>query len=54
LNQQIGPRISIGNETENESAENKPAVVRPMTLTKAKITIADKDPMITGNSIVKS
>ncbi len=54
LNHPIGPRISIGNETENNIAENKPAVVPPMTLTKAKITIADKEPKTTGNSIVKS
>ncbi len=54
LNHPIGPRISIGKETENNRAENKPAVVPPMTLTKAKRTIADKDPKTTGNSIVKS
>ncbi len=54
LNQPIGPRISIGNEIENNIAENKPAVVPPMTLTKAKRTIADKEPKTTGNSIVKS
>jgi len=54
LNQPIGPRISIGNEIENNMAENKPAVVPPMTLTKAKRTIADKEPKTTGNSIVKS
>ena len=54
LNHPIGPRISIGNEIENNRAENKPAVVPPMTLTNAKITIADKEPKITGKSIVKS
>ena len=54
LNHPIGPRMSIGNETENNKAENKPAVVPPMTRTKAKITIADKEPKTTGNSIVKS
>ena len=54
LNQPIGPRISIGNEIENNIAENKPAVVPPMTLTKAKRTIADKEPKTAGNSIVKS
>ena len=54
LNHPIGPRISIGNEIENNIAENNPAVVPPMTLTKAKITIADKEPKITGNKIVKS
>jgi len=54
LNHQIEPRISIGNETENNIAENKPAVVPPMTLTKAKRTIADKEPKTAGNSIVKS
>lgn len=54
LNHPIGPRISIGNEIENNKAENKPAVVPPMTLTKAKIIIADKEPKTTGNSIVKS
>ncbi len=54
LNHPIGPRISIGNEIENNMAENKPAVVPPMTLTKAKRTIADKEPKTAGNSIVKS
>ena len=54
LNHPIGPRINIGNETENNKAENNPAVVPPMTLTKAKRTIADKEPKTTGNSIVKS
>ncbi len=54
LNHPTGPRISIGNETENNRAENKPAVVPPMTLTKAKRTIADKEPKTTGNIIVKS
>ncbi len=54
LNQPIGPRISIGNETENNIAENKPAVVPPMTLTNAKRTIADNEPKTTGNNLVKS
>ena len=54
LNHPIGPRINIGNETENNKAENNPAVVPPMTLTKAKRTIADKEPKTTGNIIVKS
>ena len=54
LNHPIGPRISIGNEIENNRAENKPAVVPPMTLTKAKRTIADKEPKTAGNSMVKS
>ncbi len=54
LNHPIGPRISIGNEIENNRAENKPAVVPPMTLTNAKRTIADKEPKTTGNNIVKS
>ncbi len=54
LNHPIGPRMSIGNEIENNIAENKPAVVPPMILTKAKITIADKEPKTTGNNIVKS
>ena len=34
----------IGKETEYNKAENNPAVVPPMTRTKAKITIADKEP----------
>lgn len=54
LNHPIGPLINIGIETENSMAENKPAVVPPITLTIAKITIADNDPKITGNKIVKS
>ncbi len=54
LNHPIGPRISIGNEIENSRAENKPAVVPPMTLTKAKRAIADNEPKTAGNRIVKS
>jgi len=54
LNQPSGLRIKIGREIENNKAENNPAVVPPMTLTNAKITIADKEPKITGNIIVKS
>lgn len=54
LNQPIGLRIKIGIETENKSAENNPAVVPPIILTKAKITIADNEPTIAGNKIVKS
>ena len=54
LNQPIGPRNSIGSEIENSKAENKPVVVPPITLTKAKRTIEDKEPKTTGNIIVKS
>ena len=54
MNHPIGLRIKIGNETENKSAENSPAVVPPITLTSAKITIADNEPKIAGNTIVKS
>ena len=54
MNHPIGLLIRIGIETENNRAENKPAVVPPITLTKAKITIADSDANTTGNKIVKS
>ena len=54
LNHPIGLRIKIGKEIENKSAENRPAVVPPITLTSAKITIADNEPKIAGNKIVKS
>ena len=54
LNHPIGPRISKGIETENNIAANNPLVVPPITLTIANNTIADNDPKITGNKIVKS
>lgn len=54
LNHPIGLRIKIGIEIENKRAENNPAVVPPMTLTRAKITIADNEPITAGNKIVKS
>ena len=54
LNQPIGPRIIIGNEIENSNDANKPAVVPPITQTKAKTTMQVRDPTITGNKIVKS
>ena len=53
MNHPIGPRIRIGSETENNKAENRPAVVPPMTLTKAKRTIADKEQQTTVNRIVR-
>ena len=48
------PLIIIGAETEKNSAAKRPAVVPPITLTNAKITIAVKEPNTTGNIIVKS
>ena len=54
LNQPIGPLTKIGSETEKSRADIKPAVVPPITLTKAKITIADNEPITTGKIIVKS
>jgi len=54
LNQPIEPLNIIGNETEKNKAENNPAVVPPITLTNAKITIQLREPKITGNRIVKS
>jgi hypothetical protein len=52
LNHPSGLRINNGIETENKIAENNPAVVPPITLTKAKITIADNEAKIAGNKIV--
>ena len=54
LNQPIGLRISNGNEIEYNNAANKPAEVPPITLTKAKRTIAERELKTTGNTIVKS
>ena len=54
LNHPIGLLIKRGIETEYKRAENKPADVPPITLTNAKITIADNDANIAGNKIVKS
>ena len=54
LNHPSGLRINNGIETENKIAENNPAVVPPITLTNAKITITDNEEKITGNIIVKS
>ena len=54
MNHPSGLRINNGIETENKIAENNPAVVPPITLTKAKITIADNEAKIAGNKIVKS
>ncbi len=39
---------------EKNNAENNPAVVPPITLTNAKITIVLSEPKITGKRIVKS
>jgi hypothetical protein len=38
----------------NNKAENIPAVVPPIVLTKANITIVVREPTMTGNRIVKS
>ena len=54
LNQPSNPLVNIGSEIEKINAANSPAVVPPKTRTKAKITIAVKEPKTTGNNIVKS
>ena len=54
LNHPNCPRIIIGKETEKNNAENNPAVVPPITLTKANTTTQDNEPIIAGNKIVKS
>ena len=54
LNQPINPLVNIGSEIEKINAANNPAVVPPKTRTKAKTTIAVKEPITAGNSIVKS
>ena len=54
LNQPINPLVNIGSEIEKINAANNPAVVPPKTRTKAKTTIAVKEPKTKGKSIVKS
>tara|TARA_Y100000590_G_C15685055_1_gene1001269 strand:+ start:1563 stop:2099 length:537 start_codon:yes stop_codon:yes gene_type:complete len=54
LNQPINPREKIGIEMEKINAAYNPAVVPAITRTKAKTTIAVKEPMTSGKSIVKS
>ena len=54
LNHPNRPRIKIGIDIENRMAANNPAVVPPITRTRAKITIVVKEPKITGNIITKS
>ena len=44
----------MGKDIENNNADNNPAVVPPITLTSANITIQVKEPKTTGNKIVKS
>ena len=50
----MGLRINRGRDIEYSNAENNPAAVPPITLTKAKRTIAVKEPNTAGNNIVKS
>ncbi len=45
--------IIAGDNAKNSDAK-RPAVVPPITLTNAKITIAVSEPKMTGNIIVKS
>ena len=54
LNQPINPLVIIGIETAKINAANSPAVVPPKTRTKAKTTMAVKEPNTMGNNIVKS
>ena len=54
LNQPINPLENIGTDTEKINAANSPAVVPPKTRTKAKTTIAVREPITNGKSIVKS
>ena len=54
LNQPIRPLVKIGIDIEKINAANNPAVVPPKTRTKAKTTIAVKEPKTIGISIVKS
>ena len=54
LNQPINPLVNIGSEMEKINAANSPAVVPPKTRTKAKTTIAVKEPMTNGKSIANS
>ena len=54
LNQPINPLVNIGTEIEKINAANSPAVVPPITRTKAKTTIVVREPKTNGKSIVKS
>ena len=54
LNQPINPLVKIGTDIEKINAANNPAVVPPKTRTNAKTTIAVKEPITNGKSIVKS
>ena len=54
LNQPINPLEKIGTDIEKINAAYNPAVVPPKTRTKAKTTIAVKEPITNGKSIVKS
>ena len=54
LNHPINPLEKIGTEIEKINAANNPAVVPPRTRTKANTTIAVKEPITNGKSIVKS
>ena len=54
LNHPIVPLIITGTDNAKNNDAKKMAVVPPNTLTSANITIAVKEPKITGNKIVKS
>ena len=54
LNHPTNPLEKIGTEIEKINAANSPAVVPPRTRTKAKTTIAVREPITNGKSIVKS
>ena len=53
LNQPAKPRTRTGIEIANIKEANNPAVVPPSTLTNAKATTEVKEPITSGNSIVK-
>ena len=54
MNQPTVPQIITSIETAKNRDARRPAVVPPKTLTRAKITIVVNEPIMTGNSIVKS
>ena len=54
MNHPIDPLIIIGTDIAKSKDPNNPAVVPPIVLTSAKITIVVNAPIIPGNKIVKS
>ena len=54
MNHPIVPRTIIGGDNAKNNEAKRPAVVPPITLTRANTIIAVREPKTTGNIIVKS